>query len=795
MSFFKVRSLQSKILILFLFLLLGVQLVSFFSTFRASKQLESTQLNNSIVNASNVFDTQFSNRRYYLSAFAETAAKDYGLKSVLHEDNKSFLVALNNHRKRINSDLAMAVDNQGLVFAQLVTYQTDDGKTKVRIGKGQGQPFEQDSSLFEEASARLIELNDEIYQLSMAPIKSGGRTIGWIGFGYLINKALADELANLTDVNVAFIVEHSVEQVPEQRDELLNKSAAIVPIANSEYDNVDTGELSIDVVLANTEQTYVVEKVSIGQLNGSPMSAVLFKSKADLLETVGVEWPRLIVLIALTVILSGIGAFAIARGITTPIKQLISQVKLITQGNYDKDVEVDGSKELKQLSDEFNHMTKAIVSREETISFQAFHDPLTHLPNRNSLIKAVAKRKQAGENFVVIQLCYLSADDINDTLGYQIGDEVVNEVANRIVKTQFNLSVFHLGGEHFVLLAQDQEVEPLVSKLLEALNIKCQFENVSLHLQFCAGIAISKFHNGGNESEILQKSNVALQHAIKDKKIFQIYDPQFDQNAVERLLLTNSLKQAIEQDQLTLFYQPKLSLSDMTISHVEALVRWQHPEKGLIPPDAFISIAEKTGQMDALTRWVTKAAINQYLKWQAMGIDINIAINISAANIMDKSYPDFVIALKKEHELSDNAITLEVTEDAVVEDPEHATAILCYLREHGFKLSIDDYGTGYSSLAQLKQLPVHELKIDRSFVQHLSTDESDKIIVRSTLELAHNMELSVVAEGIEDETALLWLKAQGCQLAQGYFISKPLPADVFDQWIENNPYDIRRTKN
>ena len=780
MSFFKIRSIQSKILSLFLFLLLVVQLVSFFSTFQASKQLEDIQLTNRLSNAKDVFETQFTNRSYYLSAFAETAAKDYGLKSVLQEDNKSFLVALNNHRKRIDSDLAMAIDNDGLVFAQLVTHKTPEGKTRVSVGKGQGSHFGQNRELFAEANTQLIKLNEHFYQLSLAPIKSGSRDIGWIGFGYLIDAELALELANLTDVNIAFV---------------LNEGDSHELIAANQYQQLSKGTLGISDIVNNSNDAYVYEEILVGQLADANINAILYKSKADLLASIGVEWVRLALLIALTVALSVIGAVAIARGLTQPITQLVSQVKLISQGNYDKSVAVDGSRELKALSDEFNHMTEAIVSREQTISFQAFHDSLSHLPNRNSLINALAKRKQAQQDFIVIQLCFLGAEDIIDTLGYHVGDEVINEVAERIVKTNLGLSSFHLGSENFVLLADVQKVEPLVEQLLAQLTISCQYENISLHLQFALGIALSSQHNGGDETELLQKSNVALQHAKKNKQTYQVYDPQFDQHAVERLFLTNSLKQAIEQDELILFYQPKLRLSDMTISHVEALVRWQHPEKGLIPPDSFISIAEKTGQMDALTRWVTQAAVKQYVAWQELGFDINIAINISAANIMDKSYPDFVIGLKEQHQLCDNAITLEVTEEAVVEDAQKATEILCYLREHGFKLSIDDYGTGYSSLAQLKHLPVHELKIDRSFVQHLSTDESDKIIVRSTLELAHNMGLSVVAEGIEDETALLWLKAQDCQLAQGYFISKPLPADVFEQWIDNTPYHISRTKN
>ena len=364
-----------------------------------------------------------------------------------------------------------------------------------------------------------------------------------------------------------------------------------------------------------------------------------------------------------------------------------------------------------------------------------------------------------------------------------------------IVKSQLSLTCFHLGNENFVLLAENQPVTSLIEQLITELNIQCQFDNISLHLQFVIGVAVSTLHHGPNNiAELLQKSNVALQYAKKHKKSFQIYEPQFDTNALERLFLTNSLKQAIEQNELVLFYQPKLALDSMTMGNVEALVRWQHPEKGLIPPDSFISIAEKTGLMAALTRWVTTAAISQYVAWRRQGLDISIAINISAENILDKAYPDFVIALKQQYQLKDGAITLEVTEDAVVADPEKATQILCYLSEHGFKLSIDDYGTGYSSLAQLKQLPVQELKIDRSFVQNLATDESDKIIVRSTIELAHNLGLSVVAEGIEDETALLWLKSHGCELGQGYFISRPLPVDTLNLWIEDTPYNIKRVE-
>lgn len=780
MRLLRVRSLQSKILILFLFLLLLVQLVSFYFTYHANIKLESTQLNNRLSNASDIFQTQFNNRRYYLSAFAETAAKDYGLKSVLEEDTKSFLVALNNHRKRIDSDLAMAINSEGTVFAQLVTFTDAEGNKKVRIGKEQDKPFSQSTDLLKQEATQLVFIDNALYQLSFAPIKSGARVVGWIGFGYQINNMLANELAALTDVNVGFA-------------SFDGKHYNV--IASSDEQNYPIKADVFKRIIANTEQQYLYSRLELGNTNNGYISAVLFESRADLLKSIDIQWEQLTLLVFITVILSTFGAVVIARDITRPIKNLVSQVKSITNGNYDGNVDVTGSRELKQLSREFNVMTKAIISREETISFQAFHDQLTHLPNRNALITAIERRQKSKSDFLIIQLCILRAEDIADTLGYQASDYVINEVASQLVQTEHGFDSYHLGAEYFVLIADEQHVATLIEKLQQALTMQCHFQNIQLHLQYSFGIVRSAQHPNCSVAELLQKSNVAIQRAKNDKHTFQVYDPVFDQNAIERLFLTNNLRTAIEENQLTLFYQPKLSLKTMEISHVEALVRWQHPEKGLIPPDSFISIAEKTGQMDALTRWVTQTAVVQYLKWLANGIKINIAINISAENILDKSYPDYVIALKNKHQLDDCAITLEVTEDAVVDDPTKATEVLNYLNKSGFKLSIDDYGTGYSSLAQLKQLPVQELKIDRSFVQYLLENENDKIIVRSTIKLAHSMGLTVVAEGIEDEETLLWLKSQNCELAQGYFISKPLPAHEFEAWLSQSQYHKQSIAN
>ncbi len=781
MTLIKVRSLQSKILILFAVLLIVVQAVSFFTTYKANVKLERIQLNNTLAHAKDVFDTQFNNRRYYLSAFADTAAKDYGLKSVLNEDSKSFLVALNNHRRRINSDIALAIDVRGITFAELVSYtDKQSNKEKVKIGAGQGSQFPIPVDMLIGESETLVRLNGRLYQLSLAPIKSGNRTIGWLGFGYVIDNQVSDEFAHLTDVNVSFV---------------LKGKESLEVIAHSATKGQAFTSSKAQLLVKEKDNNYITSTLPLGEVESKQLIAIMYKSKADLLKNIKTDWQQFFILIMLTLLVSIYGALRIAKGITRPIKQLIEQVKSVTAGNYAESVEVQGSKELKQLADEFNHMTQAVTSREETISYQAFHDSLTQLPNKNALISALNLRLANQEKFTLLQLSLLNADEIYDTLGYQVGDNILVDVAKRLSTNSLAGDAYHIGGHNFVLTIagtpeQDNALTTMVKQLADPLMMECKFGSINLHLQFAIGAILSSQFAEKDAAPLLQKSSVALQQAIKNKQLYEKYHPSFDSDAVERLYLTNSLKSAIEEDQLVLFYQPKLALDSMQVTHVEALVRWQHPEKGLIPPDSFISIAEKTGQMGALTRWVTKEAFTQYLIWQRKGIHIQIAINISAQNLLDKTYSDFIIQLKQQHEIPDDVITLEVTEDAVVADPIKATELLNYLHEHGFKLSIDDYGTGYSSLAQLKQLPVQELKVDRSFVQQLANDESDQIIVKSSIEMAHNLGLTVVAEGIEDKETLTWLAEKGCELAQGYFISRPQPAAQLEQWLEDGPYDV-----
>jgi EAL domain-containing protein (putative c-di-GMP-specific phosphodiesterase class I) len=285
----------------------------------------------------------------------------------------------------------------------------------------------------------------------------------------------------------------------------------------------------------------------------------------------------------------------------------------------------------------------------------------------------------------------------------------------------------------------------------------------------------------------MKRADIAMYDAKKSHSSSAIYEPGRDEHSLRRLSILSELRQAIARDELTVHYQPKIDIATSRAIHAEALVRWHHPTYGRIAPDEFIPLAEQSGQIGAITKWMLRKAITQCAQWGASGLDLCVAVNLSALDLYDSELPTFISGLLGEAGLPGSKLLLEITESAVMKDPTFAVRILGELKRRGVSLAIDDFGTGYSSLAHLKRLPVDELKIDKSFVVNLSsTAHDDMVIVRSTIELGHNMGLKVIAEGVENAEALSALGSMGCDMAQGYFVSRPLPADEFARWMRES---------
>jgi diguanylate cyclase (GGDEF)-like protein len=436
--------------------------------------------------------------------------------------------------------------------------------------------------------------------------------------------------------------------------------------------------------------------------------------------------------------------------------------------------------------------SRTLTRQSQDNAYQATHDSLTRLPNRTLLRdrveRAIAASHRTGVHVALLLLDLDGFREINDTLGHRFGDALLREIGPRL-REQLRESdtLARLGGDEFVVLLPDlrspQAAVDVAEKLLAALAQPFLINGAAVDVGCSVGAA-STPENGEDFDLLLQHTDVAMYVAKKDNLGVVLYEPSLDSHSPSRLALLGELRRAADQsEQIVLHYQPKANLSSGEVTGVEALVRWQHPQHGLLSPAEFIPLAERTGIIRPLTWCILRKALEQNRSWAEDGLLLRVAVNISARCLQDSGFPDEVVRLLSEVGVPADRLELELTESAVMTDPDRALIILRALDASGIRLAIDDFGTGYSSMAYLKTLPVREIKIDRTFVTCMDRDESDAAIVRSSLELARNLHLDVVAEGVE--TAEVWrqLSDLGCGSAQGYFLSRPLPAADFRRWL------------
>jgi diguanylate cyclase (GGDEF)-like protein len=422
---------------------------------------------------------------------------------------------------------------------------------------------------------------------------------------------------------------------------------------------------------------------------------------------------------------------------------------------------------------------------------QALSDGLTGLPNRVFLIDRTARaldaadRSGTGTAILLVDLDHFK--EINDTLGHYVGDQLLRQVGARLRSAmREGDTVARLGGDEFAVLAGDlggrSDAELVAQRLVAALMQPFSIDGVRLDVQASVGIAVSPDH-GADVNTLMQRADVALYTAKEHRGTYAFYRPERDLHSVEKLALLGELREGVSDGQLRVYYQPKCDAATGALVGLEALVRWQHPSRGLVLPDEFIPIAENTGLIGALTIEVLDQALCFARKLRDAGTPLGVAVNISVRCLTDLELPRQVAGLLGRWGVPPESLTLEVTETSIMVDPTRTMTVLGLLRDLGVSLSIDDFGTGYSSLAYLKRLEANELKIDKSFVFTMTSNSNDAVIVRSTIELGHNLGLRLVAEGVEDGETWTMLKALGCDVIQGYHLSRPLPADQLQTWM------------
>ncbi len=426
---------------------------------------------------------------------------------------------------------------------------------------------------------------------------------------------------------------------------------------------------------------------------------------------------------------------------------------------------------------------------EEEIRRLAYSDPVTGLPNRVSLNERLeqflrADREHQGP--VALLLMNLSHfTDINNTLGHKNGDLLLQKVGQRLKRALPDPTLVAApGGDRFAVLLQGDIAQAAFAAelMLGTLREPVVIEGLRLDMEAAVGIALYPDH-GQDPGTLFRRVDIALSLAKSSQRHFAFYDPAQDYYSQDRLALIGELRNAIKDHHLVLHYQPKADLKTGRVISAEALMRWQHPTRGLIQPAQFIPLAEHTGLIKPLTEWAIQTALRQIRTWQEEGIELAVAVNLSARNLLDPGLPHQIGRLLKEFGVAPERLELEITESVIMADPVRAMDCLTQLNQMGLRLSVDDFGTGYSSLAYLKRLPVHELKIDQTFVQGLMKDRNDAIIVRAAIDLGHAMGLAQVAEGVENQQTWHGLMALGCDMVQGNFLSKPLPSADFIRWL------------
>ena len=607
------------------------------------------------------------------------------------------------------------------------------------------------------------------------------------------DEAFVREVARLTELQVSFAVREPGGAWSIAASTLPAGSRATLAARLPEASVLRDGRAQVSL----EGRDYQIRTLNVSPGQGTEIMAVLQRSPNDTLARTAELQTLLMGLAAVSLGGSLIGSVFIARGITGPLNRLARAAARISRGDYSQPIDIASGDEIGAVAQAFNRMREGIESHEKEILRLAYEDRLTGLPNRalfnDRLAGAVNLARRNGTPLAVMLMDLDRFKHINDTLGHTIGDNVLREVATRLrAALRESDTIARLGGDEFGVLlptAHEDQIGEVVHKILRA--IEQPIEADGQWLDVGASIGIARFPEHGDKPDtLISRADVAMYLAKAANSEFAFYDATHDGTQQEQLSLLGELRRAMERQELRVYFQPKIDLRTGRTRGVEALVRWMHPMRGIVPPIEFMPFAERTGFVRTVTRFVLETALTRCGQWLAQGMRLQVSINISVRDLQNTDLPDIVASLLASCTVLPELVCLEITESSFMENPQRALHTLGRLRALGIRLSIDDFGTGFSSLAYLRKLRVHEIKIDRTFIAAME-ESDDMVIVRSTIELAHNLGLNVVAEGIEDEKSLARLRAMDCDEAQGFLMSRPLPEDRLLEWLHTSPHGLR----
>ncbi len=726
----------------------------------AARQLASTRV---------MLDRLLDSRASQLDSATRVLVADFAFReAVATGDRATILSALSNHAKRINADMAVMYGRDGKPLVGTLEGRAVDSLARLQ--------FPEDSG--DELAPVYAVVDGRLFELVFAPLRAP-ELIGWVTLGFSLDRQLAVQLGQVAETEVSFVLRSS--------DGYDSRAISTLSPANARALVDSLPQVSVSNVPTTTrlnDDQYLTLSAPLTVQNGQ-VDLIVQRSLDDALAQF--RRMRLALLLIGSAALLGamLVAWRVGRSAVRPLGNLVLAAQRVEAGDYQHGVAVGGGEEFERLARTFNSMQQGIRERETRILYQANHDALTALPNRAALCDYLVTLVSNMPTLSVALLDIKRFRDVNASLGHAVGDQLLCALAERLtlLTSTTQQRVARVGADQFVVVLPMRDSQVMHRMLILAEELQQGLQVGDLRMSVGLYVGISEWREPRvSVEDWLRQADVALLEAKERGPAVLTYQTSHDTEHRRRITLVTELRHAIASDALTLMYQPLVQMTDRDPASFEALLRWTHPTLGSVSPAEFIPLAERASFIGELTLWVMRAVITQLGQWRRQGFETDVAVNLSASDLTDPGLIQTLKSLLREHDVPATNLILEVTESAIMHEPQLAAQTMQQLRTLGFRFAIDDFGTGHSSLAQLHALPVDELKIDRAFVMNVDSSASNVAIVQATTELAHSLGLKVVAEGVETPEVWNALLRLGCDLVQGYFISRPMPATAVVQW-------------
>lgn len=773
-------SFRNRLMLLIVGLLAVTLASSLLAVMRASTNAVEGIVRAELQVVERVFRSLLQDDREQLRNRAELLAGDFAFKrAIATGEEATMLSALANHGERIRADLVIMLSREGEVLLSTHPLERLPDSAAAAVKSGSSQ-----------TAATLVVLAEQPFQLVLVPVLAPD-LLGWVGLGTAVDRSMLEELRAITNADITLVA-----YVAGRGARLLQST---LPSALTEGLRPRDSSWGMALQLADSlsRQQWLSREVDLLQEDGQQLVAVLSQSLQQALKSYQPLRQQMLIIGMVALGLAGLTALVIARSVTQPIYALVNAARRITDGNYSRRIQLAAGEEFGMLADTLNLMQDTVSEREARIRHQAQHDMLTQLPNRyyiNSVFNSRLSESPQRNQFAMGLLELENLQQLTDLYGSEFSDTVLQQVAERISASLRRGDIAARVADSQILLFFDDlthaGMDTVVQKLRGDFSAPLLIDGLPVRLEPLLGFVFAPQH-GQQFDELLRRAQIALGYARSASGGCSVYQIGQDEVHLRQITLAHRLQAAVEDENFTVFYQPKYDFARHSVGQVEALMRWTDPELGEVYPDEFIPVAEQTGIITDISVIVLKQVLRQLKEWERAGVELTVCVNLSGADILQAGFVRHAIDSLRASGLDSSAIIMEVTETMMMADMDIALANIREFELAGIRLAIDDFGTGFSSLAQLKMLPVQELKIDKSLILRLDQDSDDQKIVRSTIEMAHYLGLKVVAEGVENLASLRLLQAMGCDAVQGYYLARPMTAAALEGWLAEPPAQIR----